>query len=304
VADTLPVYRGGDPWRPGDPVTTADIFDIRSLWFEGVDRERDGFLWIRGDRHGVELFFNFLPARDDASPITAAFAEQAAAVSAAVRRAMGRAVLRRLYAGVFATTSKVRKRMARDGWCPSPLLLPDAWRRMVAAYEAEDPGAAEGVAIAAVDAGALARAVSEWRAVEPFAADAPVLERGVERHLAGDHVSAVAVLLPRLEGLANRVRHARSGGVPRDGGTPDALSDLDQLAGPDTREAWLPREIRVLLRATLDKFFLRPYADGPAARDALGRHAHAHGATAPEHYTPAYALKVILALDALFAATR
>ncbi|MGH7528236.1 MAG: hypothetical protein ACREMX_16200 [Gemmatimonadales bacterium] len=42
--------------------------------------------------------------------------------------------------------------------------------------------------------------LNSWIADEPFASDRGFLERGIERYQAGDYISAVSVLLPRIEG--------------------------------------------------------------------------------------------------------
>jgi hypothetical protein len=301
VMQALPVYRLGG--QPGEEFPFEEALDIRRLSFSGVNMEAEGFLWIRADESSVELYFNFLPARDDSSPITTAFVQSAATFTDELQQSLGRVVFRRLYEGVFATEGNLRDKMAADGWCPSPLLLPDAWRQMVSAYAAGDPNTAADVAIAAVSTKAFQRTLAEWRSAEPYSVDAPVLERGIERYLAGDYISATAVLLPRLEGLSNRLRGARGLGLKD---SPTAVfAELDALASADICEAWLPQEIRDLLRGVLDHFFLRRFRPSdPDACDVLGRHAHAHGITAPEHYTQAYALKVILTLDALFVTTR
>jgi hypothetical protein len=297
----LPAYRAH--LQLGDAAPMHNALDLTRLSFASVDAATDGFLWIHADEAGAAMYFNFLPCRDDASRVVAEYSARAAELNQDVHRALARIVLRRQYTGVFDADQAVRTRMAADGWCPSPALLPDAWRDMVAAYAHGDSTAADAIATDAVSTESLDRILREWRAVEPFATDMPLLERGIERYVAGDYISSVAVLLPRLEGLANRTRGLRNSGVKW---RPEsALASLSALGSAEVRDAWVAQQIAEFFAHAIESFFLRSFPPtDPSVADVLGRHAHAHGATGARHYTRTYALKVIVALDALLAVTQ
>jgi len=112
-----------------------------------------------------------------------------------------------------------------------------------------------------------------------------------------------STFLPRIEGLANRVREKR--GIGARDRIVEVFNSLEQLASADVRDGYIATRIREEFGALIANFLLarfRPSAPGVAA--TRGRYAHAHGATGDPHSDQPYALKIILALDALYFAAR
>ena len=184
-------------------LSLRDMFDLQEFSLEGVDMATDGFVWMRPEAGGWALYFNFLPSSGLAPGMDVAGRQH---VMRAVQDAIAQEMLRGFMHGVFAEDEAERSAMAADGWCPTPILLPDPWRPMRDAYRRGDPAAAEAMALDAVGARELDTMLASWVSEEPFASDRRFLEIGIERYKAGDYISAVSVLLPRIEGLANRVR--------------------------------------------------------------------------------------------------
>ena len=303
IAAVRPSYPSAFSGRlPGEEMTLSlrDMFDLRELSFEDVDMARDGFAWMRPEGDGWTIYFNFLPNSGYADAGTEDTLGQ---VMRAVQDAVAQEVLRQFLQGVFADDEGVRTTMAVDGWCPTPVLLPGPWQSMCAAYNSGDVVAAEALALAAVGPAQLDMMLSSWTRQEPFASDRRFLETGVERYKAGDYISAVSVILPRIEGLANRVRESR--GIGARDSISQVFQSLDQLASAEVRDGYVATRIREEFDALLANFLLayfRPSA--PDAGATRGRHAHAHGATGDPQYDQVYALKIILALDALHLITR
>jgi hypothetical protein len=207
-------------------------------------------------------------------------------------------MLRIFAAGVFTDDPTIRDAMSADGWCPTPILLPQPWQQMCAAYTAADPAAAERIAIAAVRPPDLDLMLRSWLEYAPFASDRRFLETGIERYRCGDYISSISVLLPRIEGLANRVRERR--GIGARDSLAQVFTSLEQLASADVRDGFIASRIREEFGALITKFLLvRFRPTDPGAATTRGRHAHADGATGDPHYDQPYALKIILALDAL-----
>jgi len=281
-------------------MSLGDMFDLRAAHIEGVDMKTDGFVWIRPEGDTWALYFNFLPSSGFEEKISRSDQEH---MMAAVQDAVAQELLRAFLKDVLTDDPVVRSAMATDGWCVTPILLPVPWQAMCAAYAAGDASAAESVVIAAVDDAALDRMLESWVTEEPFASDRLFLETGIERYKAGDYISAVSVLLPRIEGLANRVREAR--GIGARDSTYQVFNSLEEFASEDIRDGHLATRIRQEFEALIANFLLVQFRpSNPSAQGTRGRHAHAHGATGVPQYDRAYALKIILALDALYFVAR
>lgn len=282
------------------PLSVGDMFDLRAATLDGVNMEKDGFLWIRREGTGWALYFNFLPSSGFEAKISESDQAQ---IMAAVQDAVAQQLLRSFLTDVLTEDQNVRSKMAADGWCVTPILLPEPWREICAAYARGDVREAEAAAVAAVSSAALDRMAESWVLDEPFTSDRRFLETGIERYKAGDYISAVSVLLPRIEGLANRVREARLIGA-RDS-TSQVFRSLEQFASSEVRDGHLATRIREEFDALVTHFLLARFKPSePGARSVRGRHAHAHGATGDPQYDQVYALKIILALDALYFVTR
>ena len=280
-------------------IRLRDMFDLRSFALAGVDMQADGFVWIRPERDGWALYFNFIP-NCGATGISPA---DRTAVMRSVQTAIAQEMLQTFLHGVFAKGDQVRSQMTRDGWCPTPILLPEPWKEMTAAYASGKPDEAGPLAIAAVGIPELDTMAATWIAEEPFASDRAFLERGIERYKAGDYISAISVLLPRIEGLANRVREKRGIGAREN--LAQVFGELDQLASADVRDGYLATRIREEFSSLIANFLLIRFSpSAPQADLVRGRHAHSHGATGDPQYDQPYALKIILALDALYFISR
>jgi hypothetical protein len=184
-----------------------DMFDLRSFALDGVDMQTDGFAWIRPERNGWALYFNFIP---NGGAIVRISAEDRTAVMRSVQDAIAQEMSPTFLHGVFAEGSQGRSQMATDRWCPTPILLPEPWKEMTAAYTSGKPDEATSLAVAAVSFPELDTMQATWVAEEPFASDRAFLERGIERYKAGDYISAISVLLPRRVSPIASVRNAGS----------------------------------------------------------------------------------------------
>lgn len=278
----------------------GDMFDLRGFALEGVDMENDGFVWMRPERGGWALYFNFIPSSGAAMDISPGERER---VMRSVQDAIAQEMLQTFLHGVIGDDDDIRRAMTSDGWCPTPILLPEPWQRMIAAYVQGEPEGATELALCAVGVKELDKMRTAWLTEDVFASDRPFLDTGIERYSAGDYISAISVLLPRIEGLANRVRQKRGAGA-RDNVT-QVFGELDKLASADVRDGYLATRIREEFASFITNFLLVHFKPSSSTSGAVrGRHAHAHGATGDPQYDRGYALKIILALDALYFISR
>jgi hypothetical protein len=276
----------GEGFRP------ENTYDLAGLELDGLQAGRDGFFWVVPEPGGHALYFNLLPLLDHRLP-----EEQEAELHRAILDTMAQEYLRAFFRRGFDADAEVRQRLAQEGWVPSPLLLPDPWLEMVDSFTRGEPDVTD-LAAAAFPSERAEAVLDLWCRDQPFTADRPFLERGIERYFAGDYISAVSVMLPRIEGIMNAVR--RDAGLRAENSVRQALTTLDSLSSGPLKGRWLRSEVLQHFES-----FVHAFLDsGPSARAKgpllkRGRHGHAHGATSAAAYDQRYALQAILAIDAL-----
>ncbi len=133
-----------------------------------------------------------------------------------------------------------------------------------------------------LDARGLASYLARWPLMEPR--HVPLLERGLERYYSGDHISALHILIPQVEGVLRSIsalQRGNAGVVARRRAVPEAdvvvtvVSYQEQIRGRlemINRHAGGPRLVQAFanLQATAtfyDAFTVLPY---DAAADAMG----------------------------------
>lgn len=284
----------GDGVEKGEALQAGELHHVHSLSFPAVE-EGDSYLWIRHEPAGYAVYFNFLPTFE-AAELDEEVEERLAEI---IREGMTSEFLRGIYAGALEEPDPIRKAMSEDGWFPSPAILPQPWRSMCEAYDDGDPTRAAELAIDAVDEDTLDQMLANWKQEEPFQSDLRFLGRGVQHYKDGHYISAVSVLLPRIEGLTNRALNAA--GATAKERLADAFRDVGKAATGPTQDRWIGRQLRDRMNEAVEEFFLSGFdPNDPDAEDTLGRIGHTHGATKAEHYDQTYALKVLLAIDSLF----
>lgn len=279
--------------QAGDPVYLKDLLDLRDLHFEGMDVRRQPFAWLRQSGDGYVLYFSFLanvPNVLQAFAATGVESESAGwspspewqeahgLLIRSVQDQMAQEVLRSLLEQALPHDDVVRDRMRADGWFPAPCLIPDPWKAMCDAYRRGAPTEATTAAAAALSAAELWRMCEAWVSREPFSGDRSFLERAIEHYLAGDPLSAVSVLLPRIEGLVNRARLLR--GMAATSKFDRVFRKVEQLGDAELGQGWLVTRLREGWDEMIGDFFGANFnPSDPAAAAKRGRHPHAHGAT-------------------------
>lgn len=277
----------------GAPIRVSDLYDLSDLRLEGVREGTDGFFWVTQEPGRWALYFDLVPLAGDQVPDDAR-----AELHAEIMDAMAQEHLRSFLRHAFEVDVGVQERMAKDGWVPSPALLPEPWAPMCRAYAEGHDAEAEEMAAAWVTRERVDAMLAAWVADEPFTSERPFLERTIRHYFEGDYISAVAVALPRLEGVANRVR--RDGQLRAEKNVVKAMKNLDAVSSGATKGRWLRGEVLERFEAFVKRFLDR-HTDARAAGPVLerGRHGHAHGASDASVYDRRYALQVLLAFDAL-----
>lgn len=278
----------------GDPLRSGDLYDLANLRLEGVREGQDGFFWVAQEPGRFALYFDLVPVlKDGEMP-----AEARAALTGEILDAMAQEYLRGFLRHAFEADEGVQERMAADGWVPAPALLPEPWAAMARAYAEGREADAETLAADAVPRERADAMLAAWCADEPFTSERPFLETAVDRYYAGDYISSVSVALPRLEGIANRVR--RDNRLRAENSVSKAMAGLDVVSSGPTKGRWLRGQVLERFEDFVERFLDRhTNARAQGAILTRGRHGHAHGASDASVYDRRYALQVLLALDAL-----
>lgn len=278
----------------GGPLRSGDLYDLANLRLEGVREGQDGFFWVTQEPGRFALYFDLVPVLKDEEMAAEARTE----LTVRIMDAMAQEYLRGFLRHAFEADEGVQERMAVDGWVPAPALLPEPWASMSRAYAEGRDADAEALAADAAPRERVDGMVSAWCADEPFTSERPFLEAAVDRYFAGDYISSVSVALPRLEGIANRVR--RDNQLRAENSVSKAMADLDAVSSGPTKGRWLREQVLERFGAFVERF-LNAHTNARAQGPILtrGRHGHAHGASDASVYDRRYALQVLLALDAL-----
>lgn len=140
---------------------------------------------------------------------------------------------------------------------------------------------------------ALPGELQKWEKNPVFAEHMAVLCTGAERYLAGDYISSVSVLVPRIEGLLRSYHVIERLGGPL---THNALIDAAVMTNPNVQHEnclLLPGKFR----AYLTKVFLAPF--DPKDPQELTRHTVAHGVTPVADFNKKGAILGLMVLSQL-----
>jgi hypothetical protein len=126
----------------------------------------------------------------------------------------------------------------------------------------------------------LVNATGVWRTNPYFEPHVHLLERAIERYHSEDHVSAAAILYPRIEGIMRS--YFASAGVTKEPSAPNLTREVVQK-NADKRHLcclFLPDKFRDYLNQVYFANFI------PGSNPDIGRHSVAHGEARAEDFTP------------------
>jgi hypothetical protein len=265
--------------QAGDPMYRKDIGGIGGVRFPGIDIPQNSgiiFYFSIGWRRG--LFFDFMPLQGE--PL------------GDIERRLGEYYDQLWFSDLYAIPNDAWSAIFAAGWFPFMKLIGGDFEHLPDFLERDIFTSWEEGVVSKFNEARLREMIDGWRDVARFREHIPFAESAVERYAAGDYVSAISILWPRIEGA---LRHL--------------------YLGPEQR----PRQ-RVLLanvRDILDKKSVAPNSYLPALferylvqhyfrdfnvqndRVDLGRHSIAHGVTKASDYTQGRALQGFLILDQL-----
>jgi len=270
--------------QKGQEITKEDIADILEVGFPTIEIEPDnGIVYIFSYGWRRALYFDFTPIQPDSK----SYLHDIGALFARFHTVM-------LFKELFQLDNSVLEDMYERGWFPFVRILGNKFESLYNAFKNKfslEP--VEAAIITDFGEDKLQEMLSSWLTKNIFQDHRLLLERGIERYIAGDHVSAISNLYPRIEGI---LRYVYLGEVnqPKSNALVDNLWEKVSTKCLDT-SLFLPDRFREYL-----KRFYFAYFDVKTGKLDISRHSIGHGVARQEAFNQVKALQGVLILDQLF----
>jgi hypothetical protein len=265
--------------KAGEPVSNKEIGGISAVRFEGIELPPTSvvvFYFTLGWRRG--LFFDFGPLHD--RPLRE------------MHRVIGACYDWLFFSDLYAIANDYWPIIFDAGWFPFMRITGGTFENITAFLDRAILPAWEEIVFSQFGESQLRDLVESWHVVDAFREHIPFAERAVERYAAGDYLSAISNLWPRIEGA---LRYLYTGSETKPGKNALLANVRDMLEKKATApNSYLPG----LFEAYLLRYYFRDF-NLKEDRIDLGRHSHAHGVTKAETYSHARALQGFLILDQL-----
>jgi hypothetical protein len=271
----------------GRGVSFGEITEIQRLSF--VDQQagqvltipRDaGFicLFSLGWRKG--LFFDFTPLLGSDRPYD-------------LEEQCGRCFAHLNFQHILKITEETWRAFFERQWFPFIMLQATTIRSMMEFAHNQYGIDALTTTIAQEVAVQLQTRLAAWETSCFFNPHLPLLRQAVERHLAGDYISAVSILYPRIEGLMREYHRSVSAKSPSQNNLAESIT-----SSPATPEQYLnlylPKHFE---RFLTDVYF--PHFD-PGDPRVVSRNTVAHGVAPSDQFTLKSSLIGLLIVDQIF----
>jgi len=265
----------------GTPIFKDDFIDIKELSFPTISfKQKCGVIYIfsHGWRRG--LYFNFLPLVQDNDDIFEKYQTLFPAFYAYL-----------VFPEIYRTDQQTLTRLYSDGWFPFVCIIGKFYEDLYRAHK-NNVGISETITkiINFFNSEKIHDMEKRWFTKMEFDNHKKIIETGIERYLAGDYISAINNLYPRIEGVL-RYLHLKSAGS---GTVKDLLDTLQDVAEEKTTpySLFLPKDFRIYLKT----FFFSSF-DLKTGKIDLSRPSLAHGVADESQFNRIAAFQAILILD-------
>jgi hypothetical protein len=263
--------------KAGEKIYRKDIGGIGAIRLPSIEIPQSAaviFYFSVGWRRG--LFFNLMPLQGEAL--------------GDIERVLGERYDRLWFSDLYAISNDSWPAIFETGWFPFMKLIGGTFENMPDFLQRDILPAWEGGVLKQFDEARLRELINGWRDIPAFKEHIPFAEKAVERYGAGDYVSAISIIWPRIEGA---LRHLYLGSEAKPG-QKKLLANVREImekkaAAPNS---YLPG----LFEAYLLQFYFRDFSLKDD-RVELGRHALAHGVTKTAEYDQRRSLQGFLILD-------
>lgn len=264
----------------GDRVFKSDIAGIDRLQFKGIDIPADcaiAFFFSVGWRRGY--FFDFTPLQGGKLQ--------------EIDRTLGQMYDRLLFSEIYSIPEPLWSKIFQAGWFPFISLIGGSFEQITGFLEKDILYAWEQTIFSQFDETRLNQRLESWKNSDRLKEHLPFLECGIERYLAGDYLSAISNVWPRVEGV---LRFLYTGAEPKPSQR-KLLQDMKEVLINKTVPP--PSYLPALFEEYLRTFYYRDFTLNKAAVE-LARHSHSHGVSSSQDYDRKKALVGLLMIDQLF----
>lgn len=260
-----------DGIRAGEPLFGNDIAGVEELELRDATGTRveipddNGFCFILSHRWRKALLFDF-----------SVFEPTPHRRTERLSRVFGHALTRLMFQEMYSTTDSQWARLFAWGWFPFVSLTHDHRSQLLSWATTDRYPAPLLEEICRAFTGNLEDRVEVWqRRHDLVAQEKEFLATALARFRAGDNVSCVSVLYPRIEGLMRRLHAEENPGQRTD--QTDMVTNLVENQYPDS--LLLPQRFGEYLHAVYFQNFNLSRGELP-----LSRHSHAHGVSQAGDY--------------------
>ena len=270
--------------QKGQPITKEDIADIQKVIFPTIEIEQDnGIIYIFSYGWRKALYFDYTPLR----PGSKSTLGDIGSLFAKFYTIM-------LFKELFHLNDSILNEMYDEGWFPFVRILGRKFENLYKDFENRfSSKSGEKTIVEHFGKDTLKEMLASWKGKDLFQPHIPFLERGMERYLAGDYISSISILFPRIEGILRYVYLGEKGKPTQT----SLVSNLWKKVSEKCLDTslFLPDRFREYLK----RFYFANFNLETGELD-LSRHTIGHGVARQQDFQRVKALQGILILDQLF----
>ncbi len=263
----------------GEKIYKSDVGGIGAVRFVDLEISPNSgiiFYFTIGWRRG--LFFDLRPLEGE--PL------------GDIDRILGEHYDRLWFSDLYSIPNELWSKIFDTGWFPFIHLIGGTFESLPHFLERGIVPAWENGVLEQIKENHLREWIDAWRDIEELREHIPFVERAVERYAAGDFVSTISILWPRIEGM---LRHLYLGPEEKPG-QKKLLANVREIMEKkaEAPNSYLPG----LFEQYLLRYYFRDFSVKENRVD-LARHSLAHGVTKAGDYDKKRALQGFLILDQL-----
>lgn len=264
-----------------DPVFKKDIADVRKMDFQGIELQSTCaviYIFSVGWRRG--LYFDFLPIDSEKEYTTGDLSTIFASLYSYLQ-----------FPEIHRLEPEIKNKIFEKGWFPFIRIIGNYFEKLYTSIKENlDTYDLELEIAESFNEESLIEMKDTWLKKDPYNKHQRLIDKGIERYLAGDYISTISILYPRIEGIMRYMCLGEKGKVTS-----------KNLAQKITLEAkGKSIEYGLFLPDDFNEYLTKVYFqsfDLETGEVNLSRHSLAHGVADEESFSKIKAIQGILILD-------